>query len=171
MQSDVKAVKSLIEPASLIVPSHSDGLDIRGTVECLLFDKRGRLKQRELTKNLVVTSGRTMIMERLDSSPTSVPPGWMAVGTGATGVVLGDTLLVAEVARVALTSSVAAVGVLTMIGNFPAGTGTASLQEAGVFGIVTANTIPMHSRATYTTIPKGASDTLQITWTWTLTAS
>jgi hypothetical protein len=160
----------MLDKPDLIIPK-SELLELKGCIDLVLFDEDGNLKQQEHSDNLVVTVGRTMVIERLDSSPTSVPPGWMAVGTGATAVNAADTLLVTEIARVALTSSVAAVGVLTMVGNFSAGTGTGSLQEAGTFGVVTANTAPLYSRATFTTIPKGASDTLQITWTWTLTAS
>ena len=55
-----------------------------------------------------------------------------------------------------------------MVGNWAAGDGTnAAITEAGVFNAASTGT--MYSRATFTAINKGASDTLQITWTYTLT--
>jgi hypothetical protein len=70
---------------------------------------------------------------------------------------------------VALSSNTASGGVLTMVANWTAGAATGSWSEAGVFSAITAGT--MMSRAVFTTINKGASDTLQITWTYTFTPS
>jgi hypothetical protein len=57
-----------------------------------------------------------------------------------------------------------------MVGNWAAGDATnAAITEAGVFNAASAGT--MYSRATFTAINKGAADTLQITWTYTLTPS
>jgi hypothetical protein len=52
------------------------------------------------------------------------------------------------------------------LGNLAAGTATGALQEAGIWDALTAGTL--WARGTYTTINKGASDTLQVTWTWTI---
>ena len=117
-----------------------------------------------------MTSGRDAIIERLDSTPATAQPSHMEVGTGATAVAAGQTALTTALDRNALTSSIAAGGVLTMVGNWAAGDATsATIQEAGVFNNAAGGT--MYSRATFTVINKGASDTLQITWTYTLTPS
>lgn len=154
----------------------ADKLKLVGRCVVQVFDENGveRDDQRREIDNLVVTTGRDAIMERLDSSPSAVQPTHMAVGTGAVAPVAGNTALGAEVDRNALTSSIAAGAVLTMVGNWAAGDATnGALTEAGVFSQAagTDATHPMYSRATFGAVNKGALDTLQITWTYTLTPS
>jgi hypothetical protein len=147
-----------------------DELDIRANCHVRLYGPDGRLKARRDVCNLVVTTGRDAIIERLDSSPATTQPTHMAIGTGATAPVAGNTALGTEIDRNALTSNTASGGVLTMVGNWAAGDGTNSaIAEAGVFNAASSGT--MYSRATFTAINKGANDTLQITWTYTLTPS
>ncbi len=147
-----------------------DGLIVVGAMYLQLFDELGELKTWRYEKNLVVTTGRDAIIERLDSSPATTQPTHMAVGTGATAPVAGNTALGAEIDRNALTSNTASGGVLTMVGNWAAGDATNSaIAEAGVLNAASSGTL--YSRATFTAINKGASDTLQITWTYTLTPS
>lgn len=149
-----------------------ESLTIVGRMHLELRGPGGILKAQRDVENLIVTSGRDSIIERLDSSPATTQPTHMAIGTGATAPVAGNTLLGAEIDRNALTSSTASGGVLTMIGNWAAGDATnAAITEAGVFNIVTANTVTMYSRVTFTAINKAAGDTLAITWTYTLTPS
>jgi hypothetical protein len=143
-----------------------DSIGIVGRCYVELFDENGDLKDLRDETNLITTAGFTAIVERLDSSPTTSQPTHMAIGTGSTAPAAGNTALVAEIDRNALTSSVSAVNVLTMIGNWAAGDGTnAAIAEAGVLNAVSTGTL--YSRATFTAINKGASDTLQITWTYT----
>ena len=147
-----------------------DAFEIRGNCHVPLFDKDGELKTERRIENLVVTTGRDAIIERLDSSPGTTQPTHMAVGTGSTAPAAGNTTLGAEIDRNALTSNTASGGVLTMVGNWAAGDATnTAIAEAGVFNAASSGT--MYSRATFTAIDKGASDTLQITWTYTLTPS
>jgi hypothetical protein len=147
-----------------------DDLDIVGTCHVQLFDGEGNLKDERLVENLVVTTGRDAIIERLDSSPATTQPTHMAIGTGATAPAAGNTTLGAEIDRNALTSNTASGGVLTMVGNWAAGDGTNSaITEAGVLNAASTGTL--YSRATFTAINKQAADTLQITWTYTLTPS
>jgi hypothetical protein len=147
-----------------------DSMTVVGEFSLVLRGADGRVKATRHKKNLVVTAGRDAIIERLDSTPATVQPTHMEIGTSATAVAAGQTALIAAIDRNALTSNVASGGVLTMVGNWAAGDGTnAGIQEAGVFNNTTGGT--MYSRATFTSINKGASDTLQITWTYTLTPS
>jgi hypothetical protein len=147
----------------------TDGVAMRGHLLIELFDESGSLKDQRETTNLVVTSGKNHIADQLKSSPAQAAMGWMAVGTGATAPAAGDTLLGAEIDRNALTSRTAAANVVTYVGNWAAGDATnAAISEAGIFNVVTANTVTMLARATFTAINKGASDTLQITWTVTI---
>jgi hypothetical protein len=130
-----------------------------------LIDKNGRIKEIREVHNTVTTAGKNGIMDQILASPTLPKAGWMELGTG-TG---GTTLLNAYIAgsRVALTSKTRNTNVITMVGNWAAGTGTGAITEAGVFDVVTANTVNMWCYATFAVINKTASDSLQITWTIT----
>ncbi len=148
---------------------HDDETTITGHLLIELFDEDGRLKDQRETDNLVVTAGKNHIADQLKSSPAQSAMGWMAVGTGSTAPAAGDTLLGTEIDRNALTSRTASANVVTYVGDWAAGDATNSaIAEAGIFNIVTANTITMLARATFTAINKGASDTLKITWTVTI---
>lgn len=141
---------------------------ITGHVLVELRGPDGELKETREVDNLIVTTGRDAIIERLDSAPATSQPTHMAIGTGATSPVAGNTALGAEIDRNALTSNTSSGGVLTMVGNWAAGDGTnAAIAEAGVLNAASTGTL--YSRATFTAINKGAADTLQITWTYTLT--
>lgn len=146
-----------------------DLFEIKGHVLVEVFGPDGKLKDFRETDNLVVTAGKNHIADQLKSSPAQAAMGWMAIGTSATAAGAGDTLLLAEIDRNALTSRTAATNVVTYVGDWAAGDGTnAAIAEAGIFNIVTANTITMLARATFTAINKGANDTLKITWTVTI---
>ncbi len=147
-----------------------DGLKVVGHLRVEVFGPDGESKDFRELSNLVVTTGRDAIIERLDSSPATSQPTHMAIGTSSTAPAAGNTALGAEIDRNALTSNTASGGVLTMVGNWAAGDGTNSaIAEAGVLNAASSGTL--YSRATFTAINKGANDTLQITWTYTLTPS
>jgi hypothetical protein len=131
-----------------------------------LFDENGKLKDTRKIHNTVTTAGKNMVADRLLASPTLVTPGWMEVGTSSGG----STLLAAYIAgsRVALTSKLRTGAVVTMVGDFAAGVGTGAITEAGVFDVVTQNTVNMHLYSSFTVINKAAGDSLKITWTLTV---
>jgi len=140
-----------------------------GLVVVELFGPDGGRREHRVVENLVVTAGKNHIADQLKSSPAQAAMGWMAVGTGVSAPAAGDTLLGTEIDRNALTSRTAATNVVTYVGDWAAGDATNSaITEAGIFNIVTANTITMLARATFTLINKGALDTLKITWTVTI---
>ena len=86
----------------------------------------------------------------------------MAIGTGSpAGNALGN-----ESARVAFTSKTRANAVITVVGDYAAGVGTAALTEAGWFDNSAGGN--MWASATFAVINKGAADTLKITWTLTI---
>jgi hypothetical protein len=146
-----------------------DALRITGRVVVELFDQWGDLVAERHVDNLVVTRGKQHIADQLSSAPNDAAMGWMAVGTSATAPAAGDTLLGAEIDRNALTSRTDSGAVVTYVGDWAAGDATnAAIAEAGIFNVVTANTVSMLARATFTAINKGASDTLKITWTVTV---
>jgi hypothetical protein len=138
--------------------------DVHGLVVVELFNERGRLKDRQETHNLILTAGKAMIADRLLASPTLGVPTHMGVGTGSTAPAVGDTALTAEV-RVALTSKTRSTNVVTIVGDWAAGSATQTNAEAGLWDASSGGIL--NGRATFTGIAKGASDTLKVTWTWT----
>jgi hypothetical protein len=146
------------------------GDQISGHVLVELRGPDGVIKETREVDNLIVDTGRNMIMDLILASPTLTKPTHMGIGTGSTAPAAGNTALGAEIDRNALTSKNRALGVVTMIGDWAAGDGTnAAIAEAGIFDAAAAGNL--HSRATFTAINKQASDTLSITWTWTGTPS
>lgn len=145
--------------------SADDTFKLKGHVVAEVFGPDGKLKQREETDNLILTAGKNMIADRLLASPTLGVPTHMGVGTSGTAPAAGDTTITGET-RVALTSKTRSTNVVTFVGDWAAGQATATLQEVGLWDAASAGTLD--GRATFTSIVKGASDTLKVTWTWTI---
>lgn len=116
-------------------------------------------------KNLIVNVGKNFLASAVIGSSTS-PFTHMAIGTNGTAAAVGDTTLGTELVRQAFTSSGVASNVVTLTALYAAGTGTGALQEAGIFNASSAGT--MLSHVVFSTINKGAADTLTITWTVTV---
>lgn len=115
--------------------------------------------------NLVVTVGKNFVASRMTGTSPAVM-SHMAVGTTNTAAAAGDTTLAAEAARVALASGTTSAAVVTYIATFPAGTGTGAIVEAGLFNAASAGTLL--ARTVFSVINKGASDSMTITWTVTV---
>jgi hypothetical protein len=134
----------------------------KGTVHIVLRDVLGTIKDERTFPNLVVDTGLGFIISRMEDASASVM-SHIAVGTSGTAAAAGDTTLGTELTRVALTSTTTLDEDITYVANFGAGIGTGALQEAGIFNAGVSGT--MLARTTFAVINKGASDTLQITWT------
>ena len=135
-----------------------------GALQIKLYGPDGKLKQEQNVKNLVVTSGKGYIAGRMVGTPTAM--SHMAIGSGTVDPAVGDTTLGTELGRVTLTSSAAVGAVVTYVASFGAGTGTGAVTEAGIFNAGTAGT--MLCRTEFAVVNKGASDSLSITWTVTV---
>jgi hypothetical protein len=142
---------------------------LKGTARLVLRDHNGHIKHDQTVENLITTAGRNAIVNRLPSSPGTAVPTHMAIGTGTNAAAAGDTTLQTELDRNALTSNTASTNVLTMVGDWAAGDGTGAITEAGVLSAASGGTL--FSRAVFSAINKAAGDTLQITWTYTLTVT
>jgi len=143
-------------------------LNIRGDLNVLLRDtSTGEVKLEKTFPNLVVTTGKELLASRLTSATDSVV-GYMAVGSGNTAPAVTNTTLVAEISRVAtsVAGGTPTGNTILYTATFPAGVGTGSLEEAGLFNAASSGT--MLSRTTYPVINKGASDELIINWTITI---
>lgn len=138
----------------------SDQLKVTGDVTVKLFDKDGNIKDSREIKNLVVTVGKNFIASRMVSTPTAM--SHMGVGASGSAAAAGDTTLGSELGRVALASATVSGSVVTYVANFPAGTGTGAIVEAGILNAVTAGTLLC--RTVFGVVNKGADDAMSITW-------
>jgi hypothetical protein len=140
-----------------------DTIKVTGQLVITLKDKDGNVKV-ERTHNTVATAGKSAIADQLIASPTLAKPLGMAVGTG-TG---GTTALTTEIDRNAFTSKTRSGAIVTMVGDWAAGDGTGAITEAGIFDTATGSSGNMYCYASFAVINKGASDTLSISWTLTV---
>jgi hypothetical protein len=145
----------------------SDKIGIKGDVYIRLLDKHGVIKEERKVNNLVVTTGKEWAASQIDDDNNDTKMSHMAIGTGGTSPVVGDTTLETEIARVGLGSTTRALAVTTFNATFSPGTGTGAITEAGVFNDVSAGA--MLSRVTFPVINKQADDTLVIDWDISMT--
>lgn len=145
----------------------NDTLPMRGDLVITVVDENGSIKDKRELKNLVVSAGKTFIASRMAGVSSNVM-GWIAVGTNNTSPTAGDTTLGTETARVATSVSGGTPSTNTVLysATFSAGTGTGALTEAGIFNAASSGT--MLARTTFSTVNKGASDTMTISWTITV---
>lgn len=142
-----------------------DFVKLKGELTCVLTKQDGTREVYEF-KNLVVTTGLTFIASRMKDA-TATAMSHMAIGSDATAAALGQTALLGELGRVALTSTTPSANTIAYNATFPAGTGTGTVNEAGLFNAGVAGT--MLSRSLFAVaIPKGVGDSLEVTWTITL---
>jgi phage-related tail protein len=88
------------------------------------------------------------------------------VGTSSTAAAAGQTALVSESARGALTSTTVTNNEIAYVETFAAGTATAALTEAGIFDASSGG--DMLCRTVFSVVNKGANDSMTITWTITV---
>ena len=146
---------------------HETVIKVKGWVTAILRDEHGRPKaRRKAVANLIVTNGKNGITDQLLASPTITKPTHMGIGTGITAPAAGDTALQTEVGTRQTINKSRNNNILTSVATFAAGNGTGAITEAGIFTAVTAGTL--YSRVTFSVINKGANDSLELTWTWTI---
>jgi hypothetical protein len=115
--------------------------------------------------NLVVTDGKEFVASRMKDA-TATAMSHMAIGTGSTAAAAGDSALGSQSARVALTSTTVTNAEVAYVATFGAGTGTGAITEAGLFNASSGGT--MLCRTVFSVVNKGASDSMTITWTVTV---
>ena len=142
-----------------------DSIKVTGNLKVVLTGPDGQVKDEQEFKNLVVTTGKNFIASRMkDTSDTAM--SHMAIGSGTTSAVVGDTALETELGRVSLTSTTVTANSVAYVATFPAGTGTGAVTEAGILNASSSGTLLC--RTVFSVINKGAADTLGITWTVTV---
>ena len=143
----------------------NDETKATGKLTVEIKDKDGKVKDtRELT-NLVVSDGLDFIASRMKDA-TATAMSHMAIGTGSTAAASGDSALGTEAARQALTSTTVNNNAVSYVASFAAGTGTGAITEAGVLNAASSGTLLC--RTVFSVVNKGASDSMTITWTITI---
>jgi hypothetical protein len=144
--------------------AHED-IKVSGRLQIRVFDENGTLKDERDLNNLVVTAGKGFIASRMVGTASPVM-SHMAIGSNSTAPVVGDTALGGELGRASLTSGTATGAVATYIATFNAGIGSGAVTEAGILNSGTGGT--MLCRTVFPVVNKGASDTMTVTWTVTI---
>jgi|TARA_R110001592_G_scaffold100455_1_gene285104 hypothetical protein len=144
---------------------NKDKLQATGSVNIVVRGEDGNVTQDFTIPNLVVDTGLDYIASRMKDA-TATAMTHMAVGSGTTAAAAGQTALVTQVARVALTSSTVTGESIAYVASYAAGTGTGALTEAAILNAASSGT--MLCRTVFSVINKGAGDTMTVTWTITI---
>ena len=118
------------------------------------------------TDNVVVTDGKKWVADRMNNANAVM--SHMAIGTGNTTVDAADTTLDTELDRNALTSTTVTDNTIAYVGTWSAGDGTGAIIEAGLFDASSGGDCLARTVFSSGIVNKGASDTLTITWTITV---
>ena len=144
----------------------------RGDVDIVVRSVDGRIKESIKIHNLVVNTGLAFIISRMVGTTKDVM-SHMGIGAGTTAAAAGDTALGSPLgSRVALTRTTIS-GTnnekVVYVATFGAGVGTGAVTEAGIFNASSSG--DMLCRTVFAVVNKAADDTMQITWTITLSAT
>lgn len=141
---------------------------ISGFVNWELAGEAGEILAQGAGANLVLDTGAILLAKAL-AADSFTAPTHLAIGDDDTAAATTQTdIQGTELARVALDSTTRTTNTVTYVATFPAGTGTGTVEEAGIFNAASSG--EMLCRFLTGTITKGAGDTLTVTWTITLTA-
>lgn len=166
-------------PASAIASQTSGGSNdfvrIHGIVQLNVIGPDGKVKDsRSWVDNLVTTNGFKGIAYRVFNASSGLtittPYNYVALGTSGTAENAADTALGNEncggsYARVIQASPAYSSQVITLTATFNQNF-SCSIQEAGTFDASSSGHILSHK--TFSTVSKGTADTVQVTWTYTL---
>jgi hypothetical protein len=115
--------------------------------------------------NLVVTVGKNFVASRMKDA-TATAMSHMGIGSGSSSAAAGDTALGNQLDRNALTSTTVTNNEVVYSATFAAGEGTGAVTEAGIFNAATSGTLLC--RTVFSTVNKGAADSLSIQWSVTV---
>ena len=137
-----------------------DGLKLTGKLSIAINNKIVRE-----VPNLVVTDGKEYVASRMKDT-TADAMSHMAIGTGSTAASASNAALGAETGRVSLASTTVTANEVEYVATFAAGTGTGAITEAGILNAASSG--DLLCRTVFSVVNKGASDSMTITWTVTV---
>jgi len=139
-----------------------------GKLNIQIVGSDGRLKDEKTVDNLVVSTGLAFIASRMKDATAAVM-SHMAMGSGTSSPAAGNTALVTELSRIALTSTTVTANAVAYSATFGPAAGTGAVTEAGLFSASSAGS--MLCRTVFGVVNKEAGDTMVITWTVTIGAA
>ena len=118
--------------------------------------------------NLVVTAGKNWVAGRFKDGSIPAEMSHMAIGSADTAPAAGNTALVTELNRIALTTDGGTVSTNTVQydASWTSAAAAYAIKEAGIFNAASGGT--MLARTTFAVINKGTDDTVSISWTITV---
>lgn len=141
-------------------------LKVTGRLTVVRTNAAGEVVETREIPNLVVTTGKQYIAQRLGQSTPPTIMSHMAIGSDSTTAVVGQSALLAELGRAVLTGTTVSGASVTYTSTFAPGVGTGNVYEAGIFNASSAGT--MLCRTTFPLVTKQAGDTIAITWVVTV---
>jgi hypothetical protein len=130
----------------------------KGHVRVQIIDQNGNVKSDKTFSNIVTTVGKAHIADQLAGVSAQNKMSHYAIGTGTNNPAIGDTALQTEIARVALSSAIATSNEIIYTAIFPAGVGTGTITEYGIFNALSGGTLL--ARAEQPAEVKGGSDAM-----------
>lgn len=145
-------------------------LTFRANVTVTRRDLTGKIIEEIKIKNLLVATGRGLMVEQLGGTANAAPTH-MAMGTSNTPVTDADTTLAAEYYRDLITRRRAFTSRIQyqLFLDTTQGNGV-TYSEAGLFNVRNGSSI-MFARVLFTGIPKDNSSTLTLSWDISLASS
>lgn len=144
-----------------------ESLNLIGRWRFTLFDRDGEVKDVREFLNLITDDGFDAICAVIGNPSQPDNFDQLAIGTGTTGASVTDSSLESEHAREQGTyAHTGSTKVFSVTHTFAAGTGTGDVTESGILNAAGGGTLL--NRQTFTAIPKGANDSLEIEWEFTL---
>ncbi len=145
----------------------NDKMKLHGAMSATLIKADGSTETLH-KDNIIVNVGFDFIANAIGAS--AARPAVMshiAIGSGTTAASVGQTALVTELTRGAATyAHTTGTKTFTFTANFAAGVGTGAITEAGVLNAASGGILL--DRVVFAVINKAALDTLQVTFTFTM---
>lgn len=149
-----------------------ESIKLAGSLSIVLKGEDGQIKDHREVRNLVVNTGLAYIVSRMVGTAKNVM-SHMAIGSGSTAAAAGDTGLNTQISSRKSLDSTTIAGSnneqVVYVATFAAGESTGAITEAGIFNAGSSG--DMLCRTVFAVVNKGASDSMVITWTITLSAS
>lgn len=147
--------------------NQASGMKLHGALTLILQKKDGQVEVMK-KDNLIVNVGFDFIADAIGKSASRpAVMSHIALGTGTTAAAASQTALVTELTRLAATyAHTVGTKVFTFTASFGAGVATGAITEAGVLNAASAGI--MLDRVVFPVVNKGADDTLQAVFTFTM---
>lgn len=151
------------------MPRRKEPFELVGVFHLRKWDEHGNLTNEVIKKNLVVNVGKNICRDRIGDPSTALPAAnWIGIGTGTTAPASSDTNLVGLINRQSGVFTALGVGSWKIVSTWGAGNPSATSVAISESGVFCGNAATMLSRVTFAVVNKASSDTISITWGFTI---